>query len=122
MATRITYSARQVQAGFAVGHMTIHNWRKGTAKQEPLPCAINDKGHVTFAHGATLAWAKKHGRRFDAAAASAIPEAGQPGPKVTAKVDEKPVKAKVKPKADKNVVEAKVKVPRKSKVAEQASA
>lgn len=87
-----SYTAKQLQVAFAVGHMTIYNWRQGTATRDPLPCETDDEtGRVTFPAASTKAWAKKYGLTFTEPTDSG--EASKPGPKATTPV-KKSVKAK----------------------------
>lgn len=91
-----SYTAKQLQAAFAVGHMTIYNWRQGTATRDPLPCETDEEsGRVTFPAASTKAWAKKYGLEFVEPTDSG--EASKPGPKATAK-KATPVKKSVKAK------------------------
>lgn len=76
-----TLTTKQVIAGFAVGHMTIYNWRKGTDKQDALPTQVNDAGKVTFNQADIVAWAKKYGRPFNVTQIDAVAETTKPGPK-----------------------------------------
>lgn len=97
-----SYTAKQLQAAFAVGHMTIYNWRQGTATRDPLPCETDEEsGRVTFPAASTKAWAKKYGLEFTEPTDSG--EASKPGPKATAKkatpVKKSVNKAKVTKKA-----------------------
>ena len=78
MATPQTLTTKQLQAGFGVGHMTIFNWRAGSAKREKLPCTTTD-GRVTFKLAEVKAWAKKHDLPFTAPTGEA--EVVKPGPK-----------------------------------------
>lgn len=87
-----SYTAKQLQVAFAVGHMTIYNWRQGTATRDPLPCETDDEtGRVTFPAASTKAWAKKYGLTFTEPTDSG--EASKPGPKATTPV-KKAAKAK----------------------------
>lgn len=80
-----SYTAKQLQVAFAVGHMTIYNWRQGTATRDPLPCETDDEtGRVTFPAASTKAWAKKYGLTFTEPTDSG--EASKPGPKATTPV------------------------------------
>lgn len=79
MATPQTLTTKQVIAGFAVGHMTIYNWRAGTPKQDPLPHTVDSAGRVTFKASEVKAWAKKYGRPFTVPTTEA--EVVKPGPK-----------------------------------------
>lgn len=72
-------STKDLQAGFGVGHMTIYNWRQGTATKDPLPCDVDQSGRVTFPVASTKAWAKKHGLEFNVPAEKAAES--KPGPK-----------------------------------------
>lgn len=87
-------STKDLQAGFGVGHMTIYNWRQGTATKDPLPCEVDPSGRVTFPVASTKAWAKKHSLEFNVPTEKAAES--KPGPK--AKV--------VKPAAKKAKAEA----------------
>lgn len=78
MATPQTLTTKQLQAGFKVGHMTIFNWRAGSAKRGKLPCTTTD-GRVTFKLSEVKAWARKHGLEFTEPTAEA--EVTKPGPK-----------------------------------------
>lgn len=90
-----SYTAKQLQVAFAVGHMTIYNWRQGTATRDPLPCEVDEEtGRVAFPAASTKAWAKKYGLSFTEPSDSG--EASKPGPKATAK--KAPVKKSVKAK------------------------
>lgn len=102
MATIKTLTTKQVIAGFAVGHMTVHNWRKGTASQTKLPCHVDDKGRVSFVPAEVKAWAKEHGRKFTMPAAPEEPTKPGPKPKAEAAPPAKKAAAK-KAVADKVV-------------------
>lgn len=78
------FTAKQLQVAFAVGHMTIYNWRQGTATRDPLPCETDDEtGRVTFPAASTKAWAKKYGLTFTEPTGDA--EVSKPGPKAVKK-------------------------------------
>ena len=82
MASKQLLTTKQVIAGFAVGHMTIYNWRKGTAKQDPLPTVAvqgEDGNKVMFSATDVKAWAKKYERPFTMPTGDA--EVVKPGPK-----------------------------------------
>lgn len=63
MQTRIT--TPQVCAMFDVSHLTVLNWRKGTATKKPLPVLKPAKDEapnaVRFDRDKVLAWAEKNG-------------------------------------------------------------
>lgn len=88
-----SFTTKQMQAGFDCGHMTIYNWRQGTATKDPLPCNV-DGGRVTFPAAQVVSWAKKHGVAFDATRAESGECASKPGPKpkVTAAAKKAPAK------------------------------
>lgn len=86
-------STKDLQAGFGVGHMTIYNWRQGTATKDPLPADVDQSGRVTFPLASTKAWAKKHSLEFDTYLAKAPESKPGPKPKVV-KPAAKAVKAK----------------------------
>lgn len=76
-----TFTTKQLQAGFNCGHMTIYNWRQGTATKSPLPCEINDQGCVRFLAARVISWAKKHEVAFDVKQAELGERSTKPGPK-----------------------------------------
>lgn len=53
----------QAQIAFGVAHMTLHNWRKGTATKEALPVE-QDGNRVRIPLVKAKAWAKKNGVEF----------------------------------------------------------
>lgn len=89
MATAKILTSKQVQTAFGVAHMTIHNWRKGTATKDPLPCELSDpeavKPRISFRVIALKQWAKRNGVEFAVDPESLITEveapASKPGPK-----------------------------------------
>ena len=96
MATAKMLTTKQVIAGFGVGHMTVYNWRKGSEKQPALPTNVDEAGRVSFKLQDVLAWAKKHGRRFDATCIDAVAVDSKPGPKPKAQPSESPAMKDVK--------------------------
>ena len=56
-------TSKHLQTLFAVSHMAIQHWRKGSDKREPLPVtAVDDNPRaIGFAPAQVKAWAKKHG-------------------------------------------------------------
>lgn len=96
MSTKGILNTKQLMAGFGVGHMTIFNWRAGTATREKLPHAVDEKKRVSFKASEVKAWAKKHELTFKAPTEPAT--WGTPGPAPGFKVaaSEKPEK-KIKP-------------------------
>ena len=87
-----TLTTKQLQTAFGVGHMTIYNWRAGSATRDPLPCSISDERRVTFDLAAVKAWAKKHGVAFTAPTEAAEVTKPGPKPKVVAQADVEKVK------------------------------
>ena len=76
-----TFTTKQLQAGFNCGHMTIYNWRQGTATKSPLPCEVNYQGRVRFPAAQVISWAKKHEVAFDVKQAELGERPAKPGPK-----------------------------------------
>lgn len=92
MAKKQGLSTKDLQAGFGVGHMTIYNWRAGTATKDPLPCE-KDGSRVTFNLTSIKAWAKKYDLAFNPPTEKAAEV--KPGPKAKIPGKVKPaVKAK----------------------------
>jgi len=83
MTTSKTLSTKALMQAFAVSHMTINSWRKGSPSKEPLPVVATDDRSVLFKPAEVKRWAKAHKIEiFDADAL--IPgavEAVKPGPK-----------------------------------------
>lgn len=80
-----SFNTKQLMAGFAVGHMSIYNWRNGTPTKDPLPHLVAENGRVSFPQKSTIAWAKKHDLEFDPAKAEKGAKTKKPGPKPAAK-------------------------------------
>lgn len=57
-------TTKDLKKGFGVGHMTIYNWRHGTATKDKLPFKKDAKGRVSFPSDKIEAWAKKNGVPF----------------------------------------------------------
>lgn len=96
-----TLSIKQVQEAFGVAHMTIHNWRLGTASKAPLPVVPfgdGEKPRVSFKLSELKAWAKKHKQEFVVDPASILErDAAAPGeaaPRAKRKSPAKKVSAK----------------------------
>lgn len=83
MTQAISLTTKDLKKGFGVGHMTIYNWRHGTATKAAIPHKVDSKGHVSFPLVGVVAWAKKHAVKFAAPRISA--GRLKPGPKVGAK-------------------------------------
>lgn len=58
-------TSKHLQSLFAVSHMAIQHWRKGSANREALPTE-HDGRSVGFLPSKVKAWAKKHGVSFNA--------------------------------------------------------
>ena len=79
MATK-SLTIAQAQVAFGVAHMTLHNWRKGTATKDALP--VEQSGNrVRIPLVKAKAWAKKHGVEFAVDPETLISEADKPEPK-----------------------------------------
>lgn len=93
-------TTRHLMAAFAVSHMSIHAWRRGSASRSPLPTVKTEGREVLFSKAEVKAWAKAEGVPFMQSLDSVLAEAVtglapvKPGPK--AKV---PVKQAGKPRA-----------------------
>lgn len=88
-----TLTTAQLQKGFACGHMTIYNWKQGTATKDPLPFEKDgESGRVTYALSKVKAWAKKHGVGFSETEALKVEAGSKRGPKPAAKKTAAPAK------------------------------
>lgn len=58
-------TSKHLQSLFAVSHMAIQHWRKGSANREALPTE-HDGRSVGFLPSKVKAWAKKHDVSFNA--------------------------------------------------------
>lgn len=93
MARAPQLTTKDLQKGFGVGHMTVYNWRAGTAKRDPLPSHLDETtGRRFFKPAEVKAWAKKYDLPFTMPENAG--ELGTPGPKAAAKevTEKKPVK------------------------------
>lgn len=63
-------STQQLQQVFGVAHMTVYNWRKGSANRTPLPFEVDDpkaiKPRIHFLVRVIKAWAKENDVPYDA--------------------------------------------------------
>lgn len=124
MATQSKYlTTREVQAAFGVGHMTVYNWRQGSATRDPLPTEVGDNKRVTFKLSDLKTWAKQYGFKpnFNAEAPAVRPGPKSVTKKVTAKKAPKLNKLTAKQLAAK-VKKAKTPIPRPAEVSAQAAA
>lgn len=64
MATAKSLTIKQAQEAFGIAHMTLHNWRQGTATKEALPATTGENGRVSIRLGDLKTWAKRHGVEF----------------------------------------------------------
>ena len=80
-----TLTVKDLIAGFKVGHMTIFNWRQGTATKDPLPVDVDESGRVSAKPALVKAWAKKHSLTFTVPAEVGVTTKPGPKPKVAAK-------------------------------------
>lgn len=97
-------STKDLQKGFGVGHMTVYNWRQGSATRDPLPANVDEKTkRVTFNKTDVKAWAKKYGLTFTEPTEKAAEVKPGPKPKTDGKKEPKPAtkqaKAPVKAKS-----------------------
>lgn len=83
----LALTTRDLKKAFGVGHMTIYNWRLGTATKKPLPHKKDAQGHVSFPADKVAAWAKKHDLEFKIPAKAG--ERQKPGPAPTKKAAKK---------------------------------
>lgn len=93
-------NTKNLMTAFAVSHMTIHHWRKGSESKAPLPTvAVKDQPKaVAFSPSQIKAWAKKHKIELAVADLDSL---------IGAEADAKPgPKAKAKAKAPAKVVKA----------------
>lgn len=107
MAKAKTLTTKDLQIGFNVGHMTIFNWRKGSATKDPLPCVVDEASRVTFKEADVKAWAKKHKLAFTAPT-EATPES-KPGPKAKVAPAKKASARKFDPATTEAIQEAAIK-------------
>lgn len=63
-----TLNTKQAMAAFGVSHVTLFNWRRGTATRDPLPCVQDPEawGRATIAFKPVdlKRWAKRYGLEF----------------------------------------------------------
>ena len=60
-----TLSNKQTMAAFGVSHVTLFNWRRGTATRDPLPCHKAPEGAaVEFKPTELKKYAKRYGLEF----------------------------------------------------------
>lgn len=82
-------TTKQLQQAFGVAHMTVYNWRQGTATKDALPFTLENpdavKPRVRFPLAKIKAWAKRNGVPFavepEKILAKADDRDGKPGPK-----------------------------------------
>jgi len=87
MSTRNAITTKAIQQAFAVSHMTVHAWRKGTPSKDPLPVIETGTRDVLFKPADVKRWAKAH--KIDIVDAKALDPSNvdhaKPGPKAKAK-------------------------------------
>lgn len=77
---KVTYTTKQVMAGFSVSDMTVFEWRRTGIGGVKIP--FHQEGtRVHFVESEIKAWAKKVDRVFDPEAAAKVAGAAKPGPK-----------------------------------------
>lgn len=90
MASKNDLSTKDLQTAFKVGHMTIYNWRQGSATRDPLPCHVDEETkRVTFRKPEVKAWAKKYSLMFTEPTEKAEEVKPGPKPKASTKIDHK---------------------------------
>lgn len=91
-------TSKHLQTLFAVSHMAIQHWRKGSDKREPLPVtAVDDNPRaIGFAPAQVKAWAKKHGLTMTVADPASLlgsePETKPVAKKAATAIHQKPAK------------------------------
>lgn len=95
MSKAATLTTKQLQQAFGVAHMTVYNWRQGTATKDALPFEVSDpkavKPRISYKVSVVKAWAKRNGVDFAVAPekilASTGARDGKPGPKPRKRVE-----------------------------------